>query len=111
MQMEYHRFRKNIPFVVIWANIKKQILQNLNADSTYTLIQKNATENWQPSNPNSKRIFYDVTDSVNAIYKHTDVTFNDYEEQRLLPQKYSQLGPFISTGDINKDGKTDFYMG
>jgi hypothetical protein len=29
----------------------------------------------------------------------------------LLPQKYSQLGPFISTGDINRDGKTDFYIG
>jgi hypothetical protein len=103
--------RKADSVVVIWANNKKQVLQNLNADSTYTLIQKNVTENWQPSNPNSKRIFYDVTDSVNAIYKHIDVIFNDYEEQRLLPQKYSQLGPFISTGDINKDGKTDFYMG
>jgi hypothetical protein len=103
--------RKVDSVIVIWANNKKQVLQNLNADSTYTLIQKNVTENWQPSNPNSKRIFYDVTDSVNAIYKHIDVIFNDYEEQRLLPQKYSQLGPFISTGDINKDGKTDFYMG
>jgi hypothetical protein len=29
----------------------------------------------------------------------------------LLPQKYSQLGPFISTGDINKDGNIDFYIG
>ena len=37
--------------------------------------------------------------------------FNDYADQRLLPQKYSQLGPFISTGDINNDGKTDFYIG
>jgi hypothetical protein len=39
------------------------------------------------------------------------VPFNDYEEQPLLPQKYSQLGPLISTGDMNNDGKTDFYIG
>src|SRR6185503_9578504 len=72
----------------------------------------NAAEGWQPSNQHiDQNIFTDVTASVNAIYKHTDVVFNDYEDQRLLPQKYSQTGPFISTGDINNDGKTDFYIG
>ncbi len=98
--------------VIIWANDEKQALQNLNADSTYTLFQENATEIWQPSNPNiDQRLFGDVTTSVNAIYKHNDVIYNDYADQQLLPQKYSQLGPFISTGDINSDGKTDFYIG
>jgi hypothetical protein len=28
-----------------------------------------------------------------------------------LPQKYSQLGPPIATGDLNADGLTDFFMG
>jgi hypothetical protein len=97
--------------VVVWVNNKKQVLQNLNADSTYTLYQKNANESWQRSLNIGQKIFNDVTASVNALYKHNDFIFNDYAEQRLLPQKYSQLGPFISTGDINKDGKTDFYIG
>jgi len=98
--------------VIVWPNDKKQILQNLKADSTYALFQKNATVNWYPSRPNiHQQIFHDVTDSVNAWYKHIEVPFNDYEEQPLLPQKYSQLGPFISTGDINNDGTTDFYIG
>jgi hypothetical protein len=98
--------------VVVWPNDKKQILQNLNSDSTYILFQKNATENWRPSMSNiNQQIFHDVTDSVNALYKHIEVPFNDFEEQPLLPQKYSQSGPFISTGDINNDGKTDFYVG
>jgi len=98
--------------VIIWPNDKKQVLQNLKVDSTYTLFQKNATVDWRPSVPNiNQQVFHDVTDSVNALYKHIEVPFNDYEEQPLLPQKYSQLGPFISTGDINNDGKTDFYIG
>ncbi|HEY5368449.1 MAG TPA: VCBS repeat-containing protein [Hanamia sp.] len=98
--------------VIIWPNDKKQILQNLKVDSTYTLFQKNATVDWRPSVPNiNQQVFHDVTDSVNALYKHIEVPFNDYEEQPLLPQKYSQLGPFISTGDINNDGTTDFYIG
>ena len=66
---------------------------------------------WQPFVNINQKIFTDVTASANAMYKHTDVIYNDYANQRLLPQKYSQLGPFISTGDINKDGKTDFFIG
>ncbi|MEP6749000.1 MAG: VCBS repeat-containing protein [Bacteroidota bacterium] len=98
--------------VVIWPNNKKELLQNLRTDSTYTLFEKNATVNWQPAALNGdQKIFQDVTGSVNALYQHTDVIFNDYADQRLLPQKYSQLGPFISTGDIDNDGKTDFYIG
>ena len=97
--------------VVIWPNDKKQVLKNFTADSTYTLYQKNANEIWQPVSNISKKIFSDVTTSINALYKHTDVIYNDYADERLLPQKYSQLGPFISTADINKDGKTDFYIG
>ena len=98
--------------VIIWPNDKKEVLKNLNVDSTYNLFQKNATLDWRPSLSNiNRKIFHDVTDSVNALYKHNEVPFNDYEEQPLLPQKYSQLGPFISTGDINNDGTTDFYIG
>src|SRR6478609_3191881 len=97
--------------VVVWTNNKKQVLKDLTADSTYLIYQKNANENWQPASLNQQTIFTDVTASVNTLYKHNDYIFNDYAEQRLLPQKYSQLGPFISTGDINKDGLQDFYIG
>lgn len=97
--------------VVIWANNKKQVLQNIYADSTYTLYQKDANETWQPSAVINPVLFNDVTAAVNAVYKHNDYIFNDYAEQRLLPQKYSQLGPFIATGDMDNDGKQDFYIG
>ena len=29
----------------------------------------------------------------------------------MLPYKQSTLGPFISTGDVNKDGKDDVFIG
>jgi hypothetical protein len=38
-------------------------------------------------------------------------SFNDFAVQRLLPQKYSQLGPFIAMADIDNDGLTDFFVG
>jgi len=60
--------------VIVWANNKKQVLQNVNTDSTYTLVEKNANDVWEPSNPNINQwIFNEVTATTNAIYKHTDV--------------------------------------
>ncbi|HEX4849584.1 MAG TPA: VCBS repeat-containing protein, partial [Puia sp.] len=75
------------------------------------LDQKNAIQIWIPAPILGKQLFTDVTSSLDAIYKHTEAVFNDFAEQRLLLQKYSQLGPFISTGDINRDGLKDFFIG
>ena len=55
--------------------------------------------------------FYRYNFIIWISYRHTDYEFNDFAVQRLLPQKYSQLGPFITTGDIDKDGKIDFFIG
>ncbi len=96
--------------IVVWANYHKQKLTGLKADSVYTLWQKNASQ-MKETPLSSNPIFTDLTVSSNTFYKHTDAPFYDYASQRLLPQKFSQLGPFISTGDVNGDGKTDFYIG
>lgn len=45
------------------------------------------------------------------IFKHSENSFNDFEKEVLIPHKMSQLGPMITSGDINSDGKTDFYIG
>src|SRR4029079_10334071 len=54
--------------VVVWVNNKKQVLQDLNADSTYTVYQKDASEDWQPSSTINQKTFADVTAAVNALY-------------------------------------------
>ena len=98
--------------IVVWPNNRKQLLKDVVADSIYILHQNNATAIWEPSSvKGSQKTFIDVTDSVNVLFKHNDVPFNDFAYQRLLPQKYSQQGPYISIGDINEDGRTDFYIG
>jgi hypothetical protein len=56
-------------------------------------------------------LFTDITTAASALYRHVDAPYNDFTAQRLLPQKYSQLGPFIATGDINGDGLQDFFIG
>jgi len=97
--------------VIIWPNNQQQVMQHVKTDSVYTLYERNAMQS-QPLSPKpASFLFTNVTTAENIQYKHTDVSYYDYGNQRLLPQKFSQLGPFISTGDINNDGATDFYIG
>ena len=52
-----------------------------------------------------------ITKNVKTDFQHKETFFFDYAFQPLIPQKYSQEGPFISTGDMNGDGLEDFFIG
>jgi len=97
--------------IICWPDGKKQLLKNFTADTSLVISWKNATMYPAVEKPKPSYLFSDITSSSNILYKHNENSFNDYTLQRLLPQKYSQLGPFITTGDINKDGATDFFIG
>ncbi|MCP4731772.1 MAG: hypothetical protein GY872_17015 [Roseibacillus sp.] len=42
---------------------------------------------------------------------HVERFYDDFRRQPLLPGKLSQLGPGIAWGDVNGDGRQDFYLG
>ncbi len=56
-------------------------------------------------------LFADVTQTAKTDFQHKETPFFDYQFQPLIMQKFSQEGPFISTGDINGDGLEDFFIG
>jgi hypothetical protein len=98
--------------VVSWPNGKQQTLTNVQADTLLVLSIKNAQEPGIYLGANeSKPLFEKAAAAADILYKHIEGEYNDFASQRLLPQKYSQLGPFITTGDVNKDGLTDFFVG
>jgi hypothetical protein len=98
--------------VVSWPDGKRQRLTNVQADTLLVLSIKDAQE---PGGylgiSDNKPFFEEAATPAGILYKHTEGNYNDFASQRLLPQKYSQLGPFITTGDVNKDGLTDFFVG
>jgi hypothetical protein len=97
--------------VVTWPDGKTQRLHNVPADTSLVVSWKSAETAIPPLPVNTKTYFSDITSVSGISFLHHENPFNDFSVQRLLPQKYSQLGPFITTGDINKDGTTDFYIG
>ncbi|MEO5889618.1 MAG: VCBS repeat-containing protein [Ferruginibacter sp.] len=60
---------------------------------------------------NSSYLFTNITGKNGLNYHHTENEFVDFKIQPLLPHMHSKNGPGIATGDINGDGKEDFYIG
>ncbi|WP_459065005.1 VCBS repeat-containing protein [Flavitalea flava] len=110
--------------VVIWPGGSRQVLKQIPAGTLLVINRKEARPvTTRPTAATDRLVasvsqggpdlplFTDATSAAHALYRHKDVPYNDFTVQRLLPQKYSQLGPFLATGDMNGDGLTDFFVG
>ena len=97
--------------VTTWPDGKKGVWTNIHSDTTLVLAQSEGAFASQEASNDSLYLFNDITSSSGIQYRHTEYEFNDFAYQRLLPQKFSQLGPFITSGDVNGDGSIDFFAG
>ena len=96
--------------IVTWPNHKQQTLYQVAPNQTLVLQQKEATT-LHAVQALKKQMFAEAANEKNIHFRHKETYFSDFDFQRLLPQKYSQLGPFIAEGDVNGDGLTDFFVG
>jgi enediyne biosynthesis protein E4 len=97
--------------VVIWPDNKKQVLLNVKTDTTIALQYSKVGLQWQQTIADGNTWFTSANNSTGINFIHKEILFNDFEFQRLLPQKFSQLGPFVSVADVNGDGLEDFFVG
>jgi enediyne biosynthesis protein E4 len=97
--------------VIFWPDNKKQLLKNIKVDTILTLKSSDAGKELSSRTENNAYLFTDIANGTGLSFKHYEPFFNDYSFQRLLPQKYSQLGPYIAVADVNADGLQDFFIG
>ena len=94
-----------------WPGKKVQFIKKpLAANQTYTLDYKDAT-NDKRKRPKYNRPFTGASRKLNLKYTHSEILYDDYKKEILLPHKLSQLGPAMATGDVNNDGQDDIFIG
>lgn len=54
----------------------------------------------------------DISRRINNFnFSHSEIPFDDFEKEILLPHKYSNMGPCVAVGDLNGDNLDDFFLG
>lgn len=96
--------------IVKWTDGTIEKIIHPATQKTLVVEQKNAT----PALPFTAAVipfaFQKMADNFITGFTHNEYEFNDFAQQRMLPQKFSQLGPFMSNTDVNGDGLVDFYV-
>ena len=96
---------------IVWPDGKIQALKNIKTNQTITVNYKDANDVQLYNETVLPSLFTDITNDISIQFKHEENSFFDFGVQRLLPQKYSQLGPPLITGDVNGDGLSDIFIG
>lgn len=92
---------------IIWPDDRTQLLKAVAANQTLKAEQTQAKEKWNYITV-SNTLFQSMP-VAGAV--HTENKFNDFTVQGLLPYYFSREGPCIAVGDVNADGRADFFQG
>ncbi|WP_255460252.1 VCBS repeat-containing protein [Lacibacter sediminis] len=55
--------------------------------------------------------FTDITQASGLQFLHHENEFNEFNREYLLPSMLTTEGPALATGDVNKDGQEDVFIG
>ena len=93
---------------VQWPSGHAQVFEDIEANRRLTIVEPDGKAASQKK------------PAVNSMFKpsvalsgigHSEIPYNDFVRQPLLPNRYSQLGPGIAWGDVDGDGLDDFWLG
>ncbi len=99
---------------VFWPDGKYQLLENIEADQVVKVSYSNARSISRGDRLFPETVpptFAEVSAQYGISFKHDETDQIDFNLQRTLPHKYTQMGPGIAVGDVNSDGLDDFYIG
>jgi hypothetical protein len=93
---------------VNWPDGRSQTLRQVAADQKLLLRQEEASLSPALSPPSSPPLFKEQ--NLDLAYKHQENPFKDFSRDRLLFHMLSAEGPKVAVGDVNGDGRDDFYV-
>lgn len=94
---------------VQWPDGRITLLTEVKANQLLEVRDNTATP--APSKQSSTETTFVKVGKEVISHRHTENHFVDFNHEPLLPGKLSQEGPGIAVGDINGDGREDFFVG
>ncbi|MEC5125986.1 FG-GAP-like repeat-containing protein [Verrucomicrobiales bacterium BCK34] len=96
-----------------WPSGAKQVISGLAVNQHHVITEPDQAT--LPAPAQGKAIRRNTLFSSDTIpgfkFEHEEDSFDDYEEQPLLPWGLSRLGPGIAFGDADADGDEDLWIG
>lgn len=97
--------------LIEWPDGTTQILTDLPTNRTHHIEHPGREHSSiQPSKPSKNEPFLQkITAPFEFVHKEN--RYIDFNNERLLPQIFSNEGPAFASGDINNDGVPDYFIG
>ncbi|WP_031427522.1 VCBS repeat-containing protein [Flavimarina sp. Hel_I_48] len=96
--------------LVIWPDDRFQVFKNVAVNQTLSLDINDANATYEPEvRQQQNQLLTEVSNE--PLEAHQENQYSDFDYEGLIYKKLSQEGPAMATGDINGDGKEDFFIG
>ncbi len=95
--------------IVVWPDLRFEVLTNVPANTHQILDQKTATGRYDFSS--TLKPLFEVSKEPNVAYTHEENPFVEFNREVLVPHMSSTEGPRLAVGDVNGDGQDDFFVG
>jgi hypothetical protein len=98
---------------ITWANGKKQLQENLRADTLYIVSYSPSAHVNMPATPFKEAPVLTYLDpaAVGLKHRHEEFAFDEFKRTPSLPHQFSRNSPGIAVADADGNGLDDLFMG
>ncbi|GGM80233.1 hypothetical protein GCM10010967_10020 [Dyadobacter beijingensis] len=91
---------------ILWPDGTDQVLTNVKGNQLL-VVEKSGSKKAEKGEKETAALFEKQLPAI--AYQHEGFSENDFKRQPLMLSMYSQTGPVVAKGDVNKDGLDDIF--